>query len=118
MDKVIIVEYNPQWPLLFDREAERIRNVVDGDLINRIEHFGSTAVPGLAAKPIIDLLVGVHSLVQAKQIAISQLQTLDYAYWYDNPDPQQVNDFIDRNLDRDIALAELAAIVQMSSSYL
>lgn len=90
MDKVIIVEYNPQWPLLFDREAERIRNVVDGDLINRIEHFGSTAVPGLAAKPIIDLLVGVHSLVQAKQIAISQLQTLDYAYWYDNPDPQRM----------------------------
>jgi GrpB-like predicted nucleotidyltransferase (UPF0157 family) len=90
MDKVIIVEYDPQWPLLFDREAERIRNVVDGDLITRIEHFGSTAVPGLAAKPIIDLLVGVHSLVQAQEIVISQLQTLDYDYWYDNPAPQRM----------------------------
>jgi GrpB-like predicted nucleotidyltransferase (UPF0157 family) len=90
MDKVIIVEYDPQWPLLFDREAARIYDVVGKDLITRIEHFGSTSVPGLAAKPIIDLLVGVHSLVQAKEIAISQLQTLDYAYWYDNPDPQRM----------------------------
>jgi GrpB-like predicted nucleotidyltransferase (UPF0157 family) len=48
MDKVVIVEYNPQWKLLFKRAAAPIRDVVD-NLITRIEHFGSTAVLGLAA---------------------------------------------------------------------
>ena len=46
--------------------------MLDADLITRIEHFGSTAVPGLAAKPIIDLLVGVRSLAEAKQVAFAE----------------------------------------------
>jgi GrpB-like predicted nucleotidyltransferase (UPF0157 family) len=90
MDKVVIVEYNPQWKLLFEREAASIRDVVDRDLLTRVEHFGSTAVPGLAAKPIIDLLVGVNSLIAAKQSAILQLETLGYAYWFDNPDSHRM----------------------------
>ncbi|WP_333366949.1 GrpB family protein [Microcoleus sp. AT3-D2] len=59
-------------------------------MITRVEHFGSTAVPGLAAKPIIDLLVGVRSLAKAKQVTVSQLETLGYAYWFDNPDRQRM----------------------------
>jgi GrpB-like predicted nucleotidyltransferase (UPF0157 family) len=59
MDEVVIVEYDPNWVSLFEREAAHIRAVLDGGLIDRIEHFGSTAVPGLAAKPIIDLLGGI-----------------------------------------------------------
>jgi GrpB-like predicted nucleotidyltransferase (UPF0157 family) len=90
MDEVIIVDYNPVWKLLFIEEVTSIRNVLDGTLITRIEHFGSTAVPGLAAKPIIDLLIGVRSLSQAKQIAIFPLESLNYAYWRDNPDPQRM----------------------------
>lgn len=90
MDKIIIVEYNPVWQLLFHEETERIHKVLDTTLITRIEHFGSTAVPGLAAKPIIDLLIGVRSLSKAKQIAISPLESLGYAYWHDNPDPQRM----------------------------
>jgi len=53
-------------------------------LIICIEHFGSTAVPGLAAKPVIDLLVG--SALTLKQVA-AQLEALGYSYWPDNPDP-------------------------------
>lgn len=87
MDKVIIVEYDPQWRSLFEREAALIQDLIGEDLITRIEHFGSTAVPGLAAKPIIDLLVEVASLTRAKQIAIIKLENLGYAYWLDNPDP-------------------------------
>jgi GrpB-like predicted nucleotidyltransferase (UPF0157 family) len=90
MDEVVIVEYDPNWVFLFEQEAARIRAVLDGGLITRIEHFGSTAVPGLAAKPIIDLLVGVRSLEEAKQVALSQLKCLGYAYWFDNPDPQRM----------------------------
>lgn len=90
MDEVVIVEYDPNWVPLFDQEVARIQAVLDRDLITRIEHFGSTAVPGLAAKPIIDLLVGVSSLAEAKQVAVSQLEHLGYAYWFDNPDPQRM----------------------------
>ena len=55
---IVLAEYDPTWPLLFAREAERIRAVL-GDTAVRIEHVGSTSVPGLAAKPIIDILLAV-----------------------------------------------------------
>lgn len=90
MDEVFLVEYNPNWPLLFEQEAARLREVLDGDFITHIEHFGSTAVPGLAAKPIIDILVGVRSLAEAEQVAVPLLENLGYAYWFDNPDPQRM----------------------------
>lgn len=54
---VRVVPYDPAWPLLFAQEAERIR-VSLGALPVALEHTGSTAVPGLAAKPILDILGG------------------------------------------------------------
>jgi GrpB-like predicted nucleotidyltransferase (UPF0157 family) len=60
---ILIVDYNPQWPALFAREADRIRSVL-GSLALRIEHTGSTSVPGLAAKPLIDLLLVVADSAQ------------------------------------------------------
>lgn len=90
MDEVVIVEYNPNWVFLFEQEAASIRTALDEDLITRIEHFGSTAVPALAAKPVIDLLVGARSLTEAKQVAVSQLEHLGYVYWFENPDPQRM----------------------------
>jgi GrpB-like predicted nucleotidyltransferase (UPF0157 family) len=53
-----LVEYDPRWPALYEREAERIRAVL-GDRAVRVEHVGSTSVPGLAAKPIIDIALAV-----------------------------------------------------------
>ena len=90
MDEVVIAEYDPNWVLLFEQESVRIRVALDERLVTRIEHFGSTAIPGLAAKPIIDLLVGVRSLVEAKQVTVSPLKELGYAYWIENPDPQRM----------------------------
>ena len=55
---ITLVEYDPRWPALFDREAARIRAVLGGTAV-RVEHVGSTSVPGLAAKPIIDMLLAV-----------------------------------------------------------
>lgn len=55
---VTLAEYDPQWPALFDREAARIRAVLSHVAV-RIEHVGSTSVPGLAAKPVIDILLAV-----------------------------------------------------------
>jgi GrpB-like predicted nucleotidyltransferase (UPF0157 family) len=51
-----LFEYDPDWPDRFRREAERIRAVL-GDRVLQLEHVGSTAVPGLHAKPIIDMLL-------------------------------------------------------------
>ena len=87
MDKVIVTVYDPNWIVLFKTESALIQSVLAEDIVTRIEHFGSTAVPGLAAKPIIDLLVGVKSLAIAKQIAVEPLEQLGYAYWRENPDP-------------------------------
>ena len=56
--RILIVEYDPHWPDLFAREADRIRSLL-GSRALRIEHAGSTSVPRLAAKPIIDLLLVV-----------------------------------------------------------
>ena len=53
-----IVEYDPQWPQLYEREAERVRAAL-GDRVLLLEHVGSTSVPGLAAKPLIDVLLVV-----------------------------------------------------------
>ncbi len=55
---ITLAEYDPDWPRLFAREAARIRAAL-GDRALRIEHVGSTSVPGLAAKPIIDILLAV-----------------------------------------------------------
>jgi GrpB-like predicted nucleotidyltransferase (UPF0157 family) len=53
-----ICAYDPNWPGVFTREAERIRAVL-GDRVVRLEHVGSTAVPGLPAKPVIDIVLEV-----------------------------------------------------------
>ena len=58
--RIPIVGYDPRWPELFAREAERIRSAL-GSRALRIEHAGSTSVPGLAAKPVIDVLLVVAS---------------------------------------------------------
>ena len=85
MDDVEIVDYDPRWPLLFDEEAKRLRAVLDPSLIVGLEHFGSTAIPGLSAKPIIDILIAVRSLAAAQATFVEALRKLDYVYWADNP---------------------------------
>jgi GrpB-like predicted nucleotidyltransferase (UPF0157 family) len=85
MDEIEIVDYDPRWPLLFDEEAARLRAALDPSLIAGLEHFGSTAIPGLAAKPIIDILIAVRSLALAQASFVEALGKLDYVYWADNP---------------------------------
>jgi GrpB-like predicted nucleotidyltransferase (UPF0157 family) len=56
--RVRLVDYDPQWPHLFEREATRVRAAL-GDRVVQLEHVGSTSVPGLIAKPLIDMLLVV-----------------------------------------------------------
>ena len=56
---IVVVDYDPAWPERFRREAAKIRSAL-GDAALAVEHIGSTSVPGLAAKPIIDILLVVE----------------------------------------------------------
>jgi GrpB-like predicted nucleotidyltransferase (UPF0157 family) len=85
MDEIELVPYDRRWPLLFAEEETRLRQVLDPALVRDIQHFGSTAIPGLAAKPIIDILIAVPSLPRAQERFVAALETLGYAFWADNP---------------------------------
>ena len=75
---ILVVGYDPQWPIRFEQEKETIIAAL-GSYFLMIEHIGSTAVPGLAAKPIIDIGVGIRSLADAP-ILIPHIEKLAYVY--------------------------------------
>lgn len=82
LDEIEIVPYRPEWPRMFREEAEHLRRVLPPELIGRIEHTGSTAVPGLDAKPIVDMLVETPSLDETRRRVMPVLEGLGYdAFW-------------------------------------
>ena len=86
-DTILIVPYDLQWPVQYAEERHRILQVL-GEMIVGIEHFGSTAIPGLVAKPTIDILVLVEQL-QPAEVYVKPLQSLGYmpqAFPGDAPD--------------------------------
>lgn len=87
--RIDIVAYRPDWPAAFDRERE-VLGIVFAGTGARIEHVGSTAVPGLGGKPIIDIMVGVGDLADA-EARIEELEEAGYHY---------VPDYEDRLPDR------------------
>ena len=76
---IVVVDYDPAWPAMFERERTTLGRSL-GSLAVGIEHVGSTAIPGLAAKPIIDLMVGIQSLTEARSRCVEPLEALGYAY--------------------------------------
>jgi GrpB-like predicted nucleotidyltransferase (UPF0157 family) len=85
MDEVELVPYDPAWPAMFSTESEHLLSVLNANAVVGIEHFGSTAVPALAAKPIIDILIAVRSLPDAKATMVEPITALGYLYWAENP---------------------------------
>lgn len=79
-EEIAISAYDPAWPLAFRREKEHLLTCLPPSLIRRIEHFGSTAVPGLAAKPVIDMLVEVTDLTLVRVQVVPILQAQGYEY--------------------------------------
>ncbi|MDF2982558.1 MAG: grpB [Devosia sp.] len=73
-----LVDYDPEWPAEFARERQRLAAALDGVALG-IEHYGSTAVPGMRAKPILDILVGVSPL-EGWQLCRDPLLQLGYDY--------------------------------------
>lgn len=77
--QIIIAQYNPEWPRMFDVEKARLVDVLSGWSI-QVEHIGSTSVPGLAAKPVIDCMMGVDALADVNEDFIAKLAKLGYSY--------------------------------------
>jgi GrpB-like predicted nucleotidyltransferase (UPF0157 family) len=63
---VVLVQYDPEWPLRFEVERMLLDDVLRPWLEGGIHHVGSTAVPGIAAKPVIDMIAGVRDFEQAR----------------------------------------------------
>jgi GrpB-like predicted nucleotidyltransferase (UPF0157 family) len=81
-EKVAVVRYDPRWRDMFEQERCHLLSCLPQDLVKRIEHFGSTAVPGLSAKPIVDMLVEVTSLEETKQRIAPILEAQGYDYFW------------------------------------
>ena len=79
VEPVRIVDYDPSWPTLFAKERNVILGAV-GRWVEEVEHVGSTAIPDLDAKPVIDLMVGLKSMADAS-LCIEPLTSLGYSYW-------------------------------------
>jgi GrpB-like predicted nucleotidyltransferase (UPF0157 family) len=82
--KIAIVDYDPAWPLLFARENERIKSALGAKALS-IQHVGSTSVPGLPPKPIIDILLVVESSADEKSY-LPALEAAGYLLRIREPD--------------------------------
>ncbi len=76
---VHIVRYDAAWPEMFEGERAALETLLGPWLVGPIEHIGSTAVPGLAAKPVIDIMAAVRAL-ETSRAAIAELARYGYCY--------------------------------------
>ena len=96
-ERIQIAPYDPEWPVRFDRERDLLRREIGTWVVGDIHHVGSTAVPGLDAKPIIDILVGVGDLATSRACfePLAKLEYLhapylpDEMHWFCKPDPSR-----------------------------
>ncbi|HEY7256925.1 MAG TPA: GrpB family protein [Solirubrobacterales bacterium] len=95
IERIRLTPYDPDWPARFESERRLLDRAIGGWAVGGIHHVGSTAVPGLAAKPVIDILVGVADLASSRA-CFEPLAELDYLYapylpgemhWFCKPDP-------------------------------
>ena len=82
--KVVLVDYDPAWPVLFAREKDRVRSALGPKALS-IEHVGSTSVPGIPAKPIIDVLLVVERSADEKSY-LPALESAGYVLGIREPD--------------------------------
>jgi len=88
---IVIADYDPRWPERFDRERALMLRTCGPDAFVAIEHVGSTSVPGLAAKPIIDIMPGLRSLDDAPRL-IPLLESIGYEYVPEFERPNQFDE--------------------------
>jgi GrpB-like predicted nucleotidyltransferase (UPF0157 family) len=77
--KIVIADYNPHWSVMFEEEKNRLINSI-GQWALDIQHIGSTSIPGLGAKPVIDIMIGVGTLQEADTYCLVPISGLGYEY--------------------------------------
>jgi GrpB-like predicted nucleotidyltransferase (UPF0157 family) len=101
------VEYDPGWPALFEREEARIRSIL-GDRVVRLEHTGSTSVPGLAAKPIIDITMTVADVLD-EPAYVPDLEAAGYRLVIREHEPEWFDHRVFKGPDTNINLHTFSA---------
>jgi GrpB-like predicted nucleotidyltransferase (UPF0157 family) len=81
-DDIYLVDYDSSWHAQFEQMADWLRSHLGTDIALRVEHYGSTAIPGMPAKPVIDILVEVPSFAEAKKRVLSCLNEEVWEYWW------------------------------------
>lgn len=76
-----LVEHNPQWRQIFERESAQIIDRVGSEAILRIEHFGSSAIPSIKSKPYIDMLIEIPKELLFDETLISKFTELGYSHF-------------------------------------
>ena len=76
--RVVLVEHDPDWAQAYSREERKVRNTLAG-LVLDVQHCGSTAIPGIRAKPILDVVVGVERLALGLE-CVGLLREIGYDY--------------------------------------
>ncbi len=89
-DEIEIVDYDPEWSRLFEEERRQLARDPPADQVLAIEHAGSTAIPGMAAKPIVDIFIAVPSIDRARTTLVEPIEALGYVYWAENPDKDRM----------------------------
>jgi GrpB-like predicted nucleotidyltransferase (UPF0157 family) len=82
--EIEVADYDAEWPELFAQQRPEVEQLLGPWLSGPVEHIGSTAIPGLRAKPIIDMLAPVGSLACARA-AVPALEQAGWLYWPDDP---------------------------------
>lgn len=90
-DDIEIHDYNPAWQKLAEAEINTIKEIANLPYVS-IEHIGSTAVPHLSSKPIIDIFIVLSSLENAENW-VTLLETMGYVFWDENPDKAHLRFF-------------------------
>jgi GrpB-like predicted nucleotidyltransferase (UPF0157 family) len=80
MDEIDIVPYDRRWPALYEAERMRLLPVLDRYGLIETAHIGSTAVPGLAAKPVIDIAITVASLDAVREHGVPEIEAMGYLF--------------------------------------
>lgn len=94
-ESIHLVAYDPAWPALFDEERAQLEPILMAWLAGPIEHIGSTAVPGLTAKPVIDIMAAIGDLASSlpAREAVARLGYIYFPYrpdvmhWFCKPSP-------------------------------
>ncbi len=96
-DRVILAAYNGEWPKMYKLEERRLAQALAADGVRSIEHVGSTAIPGMTAKPVIDIMAGMAGMTNVPCRDSELWSNLGYVWGHGSDDEKDWMFFIKRD---------------------